>query len=176
MFSSPAPRATPRRRPRESLSISRSNRALSRYADTDAGSVSGITSTSASRHGLARGPLTPSLRSGRLNVLRRGGGSPTSSAGETIRTLRVEGDGLDQAVWARDERLCVSSAGKLPREVQSIVKRTGQCLFIIRWHRRFCCAREDRCLRQLSQMPRNPLLGKSTPSQATLLSVHQRAA
>ena len=137
MFSSPAPRATPRRRARDSVSISRSNRALSSYVDSDAGSVSGAGSiaTSTSRHNLtlihAHAPLTPSIRSGRLNVLRRGGGggSPTSSAGETIRTLRVDGDGLDQAIWARDERLCISSAGRLPREVQSVVKRAGKLLY-----------------------------------------------
>jgi nuclear pore complex protein Nup133 len=53
------------------------------------------------------------------------GHSPTSSAGETVRTIRND-DGVERLYWSRDERVAVTSAGQLPREVQALVKSLGE--------------------------------------------------
>jgi len=93
MFTSPAPRNTPRR--------GTSRASISVYSE--------------------HVPPTPSIRSSRL----RPPLSPTSSAGETTRTVRGEGEGSDRVYWSRDERCSVASVGALPREVASVVKRSG---------------------------------------------------
>ncbi|ORX35321.1 Non-repetitive/WGA-negative nucleoporin C-terminal-domain-containing protein [Kockovaella imperatae] len=114
MFSSPAPRATPRRRARESMSVS-SRATPSLYSESEAGTGT-LKRSNSLRYG---GPLTPSVRSARVNALRRREESEVSSAGETIRTARMDlGDGSG-LIYARDERLCVSNVGGLPREAQN---------------------------------------------------------
>lgn len=120
MFNSPAPRQTPRRgvnRPRESVSLSRGTPSI--FSDQqDAQSIQ------PNRYPIA--PLTPSIRGSRLAVARGLPPSPTSSAGETIRTARAETDSYERVIWAKNDRTVVSSAGGLPKEVQSIIKQSGK--------------------------------------------------
>nr|XP_019002973.1 uncharacterized protein I203_04767 [Kwoniella mangroviensis CBS 8507]OCF66434.1 hypothetical protein I203_04767 [Kwoniella mangroviensis CBS 8507] len=106
MFSSPSTRATPRK------AASRASLARSRHQTPS------IFAESAS---LSQAP-TPSVRSSRLAVVKRGA-SPASSAGDTVRTTRQdEGYERDRVSWSRDERHLVSSLGPLPKEVASLVK------------------------------------------------------
>nr|XP_019048984.1 hypothetical protein I302_02764 [Kwoniella bestiolae CBS 10118]OCF27914.1 hypothetical protein I302_02764 [Kwoniella bestiolae CBS 10118] len=106
MFNSPSTRATPRK------AASRASVARSRHQTPS------IFAESAS---LSQAP-TPSVRSSRLAVVKRGA-SPTSSAGDTIRTTRPdEGHEKDRVFWSRDERHLVSSLGSLPKEVASLIK------------------------------------------------------
>ncbi|WWC66609.1 uncharacterized protein I206_100512 [Kwoniella pini CBS 10737] len=108
MFNSPSTRATPRK------ANSRASVARSRHQTPS------IFAESAS---LSQAP-TPSIRSSRLAVVRRGA-SPTSSAGDTVRTTRVEeGYEKDRVFWSKDERHLVSSLGPLPKEVASLVKNS----------------------------------------------------
>jgi nuclear pore complex protein Nup133 len=120
MFNSPAPRQTPRRgvnRPRDSVSLSRGTPSI--FSDQqDAQSLQ------PNRYPIA--PLTPSIRGSRLAVARGLPPSPTSSAGETIRTARAETDSYERVIWAKNDRTVVSSAGGLPKEVQSIIKQSGE--------------------------------------------------
>ncbi|GFZ42386.1 hypothetical protein JCM24511_00101, partial [Saitozyma sp. JCM 24511] len=105
MFNSPAPRATPRRtalRPRETMSRGTPSIYSERASERDRVE-----------------PGTPSARSSRLAVSRA---SPTSTAGETIRTVRADDQVGEKVYWARNERVAISSAGQLPREVQALVK------------------------------------------------------
>ncbi|KAK4686173.1 hypothetical protein P7C73_g3957, partial [Tremellales sp. Uapishka_1] len=98
MFNSPAPRLTPRR----TLGSRRDRDTLSRGT-----SVSDV-------------PATPSARSSRFQVIR---GSPTSSAGETVRTVRNEGPAENERLyWGRDDRHAVASVGQLPTEVLRLVR------------------------------------------------------
>ncbi|RXK40460.1 hypothetical protein M231_02293 [Tremella mesenterica] len=104
MFNSPAPRHTPRRG--GSLappSIRRGTPSVFSERDRDRDF-----------------PLTPSVRSSRLPPIRRV--SPTSSAGDTIRTARHEVEQYEKVYWSKDATHAVSSAGPLPREVQQLVK------------------------------------------------------
>ncbi|KAL7420109.1 hypothetical protein Q5752_005074 [Cryptotrichosporon argae] len=103
MFSSPA--RTPRRsvRPRESTLPRGSASVFS-----DAPSLPA-----------ARG-ATPSVRS-RLAVAPARRGSPASSAGETVRTVRERVE-EERVSWSRDERHAVYALGDLPVEVQGLVK------------------------------------------------------
>ena len=112
MFNSPAPRLTPRRAPsrlRDSVSHSRGTQSI--FSESEV----------RSRHDTH----APSVSS-RLAVPRGQAASPTSSAGDTIRTGRGEVEGYEKVMWARDERFAVGSAGALPREVQAVVKQTGK--------------------------------------------------
>ncbi|WRT63927.1 uncharacterized protein IL334_000854 [Kwoniella shivajii] len=106
MFNSPSTRATPRK------AASRASVARSRHQTPS------IFSESAS---LAQAP-TPSIRSSRLAVVKRGA-SPTSSAGDTVRTTRIdEGYEKDRVFWSRDERHLVASLGQVPKEVASLIR------------------------------------------------------
>ncbi|WWC86014.1 uncharacterized protein L201_000885 [Kwoniella dendrophila CBS 6074] len=106
MFNSPSTRATPRK------AASRASVARSRHQTPS------IFAESAS---LSQAP-TPSARSSRLAVIKRGT-SPTSSAGDTVRTTRLEeGHEKDRVYWSRDERHLVTSLGPLPKEVASLIK------------------------------------------------------
>lgn len=121
MFSSPAPRATPRK------SVFRGR--------GDTASVSRGTPSIASAS--EREPLTPSHRSSRLNALKRAA-SPTSTAGETARTARYE-EGGERVFLAKDQRGEIYSLGGLPREVQQIVKNSGRsCYWPYGWVREGC--------------------------------------
>jgi hypothetical protein len=73
-------------------------------------------------------PGTPSARSSRLAISRA---SPTSTAGETMRTVRADDQGGEKVYWARNERVAISSAGQLPREVQALVKDSGGCSYAV---------------------------------------------
>ncbi|WWD09172.1 hypothetical protein V865_007294 [Kwoniella europaea PYCC6329] len=106
MFNSPSTRATPRK------ATSRASLARSRHQTP---------SIFAESAPLSQAP-TPSVRSSRLAVVKRGV-SPTSSAGDTVHTTRQdEGYDKDRVFWSRDERHLVSSLGPLPKEVASLVK------------------------------------------------------
>lgn len=126
MFSSPAPRATPRK------SIYR--RAGDPGSASRAGSsVLGTPSLYSERErGREREPATPSARgaSSRIATLREASPVSTSgvtAGGETVRTARYDavGEWSDKVYWSRDERMAVSALGGLPREVQDVVKRSG---------------------------------------------------
>ncbi|WWC58351.1 uncharacterized protein I303_100891 [Kwoniella dejecticola CBS 10117] len=108
MFNSPSTRATPRK------AASRASVARSRHQTPS------IFAESAS---LSQAP-TPSVRSSRLGIVKRGG-SPTSSAGDTVRTTRVdESQDNSRVFWSRDERHLVSSLGLLPKEVAALVRNS----------------------------------------------------
>ncbi|WVQ93625.1 hypothetical protein IAU59_000701 [Kwoniella sp. CBS 9459] len=127
MFNSPSTRATPRRA---------GSRASLAPRTTTKQATPSIFSESAS---LAPHP-TPSARS-RLSLLptqqgqsrrererereSQRGGSPTSSAGETVRTINNNAaeSGYDSRVyWSKDERHLVASLGGLPKEVANLIK------------------------------------------------------
>ncbi|OCF44072.1 hypothetical protein I317_02025 [Kwoniella heveanensis CBS 569] len=125
MFNSPSTRATPRRA---------GSRASLAPRSTTKQATPSIFSESASLTSHAH--PTPSVRS-RLSALpapsqagrreRARGGSPTSSAGETVRTINnnVEGGsgGYESRVyWSKDERHLVASLGGLPKEVANLLK------------------------------------------------------
>ena len=91
------------------------------------------------RRGVSRAPRTPSVlaerdreaipppstaRTNRLAHIRRDA-SPTTSVGETVRTTR-EVEGYDKVSWSRDDRRVVGSLGSLPKEVNGIIKSSGQ--------------------------------------------------
>ncbi|WVF65992.1 hypothetical protein IAT40_000730 [Kwoniella sp. CBS 6097] len=126
MFNSPSTRATPRR------AGSRASLAGGGGRSTTKQATPSIFSESAS---LAPHP-TPSVRS-RLSLApqssnqgvkngreRERGGSPTSSAGETVRTINnaAEGGFEQRVYWSKDERHLVASLGGLPKEVASLIK------------------------------------------------------
>lgn len=105
MFNAPASRLTPRRtplRPRESVAVS--SRAGSIFSESFA-------------------PPTPSARSSRL-AISRVPASPTSSAGETVRTVR-EVDGFERVTWAKDGRFEVYSSGLVPKSVEVVLKKAN---------------------------------------------------
>ncbi|KAK8861724.1 hypothetical protein IAR55_002547 [Kwoniella newhampshirensis] len=118
MFNSPSTRATPRR----GTSRLRDN------ASVRSSSIRPQTPSLFSEPSHPYQPTTPSVRSSRLGLVsqkeRGRGGSPTSSAGETVRTTRALEDGYDKVrvFWSKDERHVVSSLGGLPKEVAALIK------------------------------------------------------
>ncbi|WVR03681.1 hypothetical protein IAU60_000676 [Kwoniella sp. DSM 27419] len=109
MFNSPSTRATPRRAgPRASMARSTTRNATpSMFAESAS---------------LAHPPATPSMRSSRLAVIKRGA-SPAFSAGDTVRTIRMdEGVEKDRVYWSRDQRHAVTSLGGVPKEVAMLIK------------------------------------------------------
>ncbi|WWD16353.1 hypothetical protein CI109_100779 [Kwoniella shandongensis] len=120
MFNSPSTRATPRR-------------GGSRLRDTASVRSSSIRPQTPSLFSEPSHPYqpvtttTPSVRSSRLALVsqKERAGSPTSSAGETVRTTRgglEDGYDKDRVFWSRDERHVVSSLGGLPKEVAALIK------------------------------------------------------
>jgi len=76
-----------------------------------------------------REPLIPSVRSSRFGGPSRSQiapASPVSSTAETLRTGRAEIEGHEKHVWSKDDRHEVTSAGSLPKEVQQIIKNSGE--------------------------------------------------
>jgi nuclear pore complex protein Nup133 len=122
MFSSPAPRATPRK------SLYRPPGSASR-AGTATPSLASERGDKRERERERREPATPRSR---IVALRGASPGASSIGGESTRTLRHD-DAVDQMYWARDERCAVSSLGPLPREVQDVIRRSGRLLVGLWW-------------------------------------------
>lgn len=117
MFSSPGPRATPRRsmKPRESLA--RPPTLLDRAtAETPTGS----------RTAVWRGRLDRSPTASVADSTRAG-----TAVAISAPASRHE-DALDRTFWSRDERRAIVSAGGLPKEVVALIKASGMSFRTVR--------------------------------------------